>query len=64
MIMEDKFARWNGVDLSTIEWNPKIDEKKCTGCGMCITSYGRNVFDFEEGKKKSVVARPNNCMVG
>lgn len=31
---------------------------------MCVTSCGRNVFDFDKNKKKPIVARPNNCMVG
>jgi len=62
--LDPKFARWKGVPREEISWNPKIDEKKCTGCGMCITSCGRDVFDFDKEKNKSVVARPNNCMVG
>jgi NAD-dependent dihydropyrimidine dehydrogenase PreA subunit len=64
MKLDEKFAKWKGVPREEIKWNPKIDEKKCTGCGMCITSCGRNVFDFDKEKNKSVVARPNNCMVG
>ena len=63
-ILDEKFAKWKGVDRTKIKWNPMIDEKKCTGCGMCITSCGRNVFEFDKEKNKSVVAMPNNCMVG
>jgi NAD-dependent dihydropyrimidine dehydrogenase PreA subunit len=62
--MDEKFAKWKGVDRNKIKWNPKIDEKKCTGCGMCITSCSRDVFNFDKKKNKSVVARPNQCMVG
>ncbi|MEM4245279.1 MAG: 4Fe-4S binding protein [Candidatus Nanoarchaeia archaeon] len=62
--MDEKFAKWKGVPREEINWNPNIDEKKCIGCGMCITSCGRNVFDFDVGKNKSVVARPLQCMVG
>ena len=62
--LDPKFAKWKGVPRKEIKWNPNIDNKKCTGCGMCITSCGRNVFDFDKEKNKSVVARPNNCMVG
>ena len=61
---DEKFAKWKGISRKEINWSPKIDEKKCTGCGMCITSCGRNVFDFDKEKNKSIVARPNNCMVG
>jgi len=46
--MDEKFAKWKGVDRNKIKWNPKIEEKKCTGCGMCITSCGRDVFDFDK----------------
>jgi len=63
--MEDKrFAEWHGIPRGKIDWHPTIDESRCIGCGMCITSCGRNVFDFDKKKNQSVVARPNNCMVG
>ncbi len=62
--MDEKFARWKGVDRTKINWYPTIDTKRCTGCGMCVTTCGRNVFDFDWSQNKSVVARPNNCMVG
>ncbi len=47
-----------------INWNPTIDEGRCTGCGMCVTSCGRNVFEYDAQKKKTAVARPLQCMVG
>ena len=55
---------WKGVPREQIDWHPTIDESKCTGCGMCVTSCGRDVFGYDEAKKKAVVARPLQCMVG
>lgn len=62
--MEDKFKFWKGIDREEIVWNPVIDKTKCKGCGMCVTSCGRNVFDFDYASNNAVVARPQQCMVG
>lgn len=62
--LDKKFAKWKGLDRTKINWNPKIDKEKCVGCGMCVTSCGRDVFDFDKKNNKSVVARPLQCMVG
>lgn len=55
---------WKGVPREEIEWAPTIASDKCTGCGMCVTSCGKNVFDFDKENKKAIVARPKDCMVG
>lgn len=60
----DKFSMWKGVPRDEIEWHPIIDTDKCTGCGMCVTSCGRKVFDYDKKEKISIVARPLHCMVG
>ncbi len=60
----EKFKSWKGVPRDEIEWHPCIDELKCKGCGMCVTSCGRGVFDFDVKRNISVVARPWQCMVG
>ena len=62
--LPEKFAMWKGVPREQIEWHPIIDERKCTGCGMCATSCGRDVFGFDKAKRKAVVAHPLQCLVG
>jgi NAD-dependent dihydropyrimidine dehydrogenase PreA subunit len=62
--LDKKFAIWKGIPREEIEWHPTVDKDKCTGCGMCVTSCGRNVFDFDPENNKAVVARPLQCMVG
>jgi Pyruvate/2-oxoacid:ferredoxin oxidoreductase delta subunit len=61
---KDKFAKWKGVPRENITWHPIINTDKCTGCGMCVTTCGRNVFDFDVNQNVAVVARPLQCMVG
>ena len=61
---DPKFAYWHGIDRTKIPWYPTIDEDRCIGCKLCFVSCGRNVFDFDEKRKKAVVAKPYNCMVG
>lgn len=60
---DPKFAKFHGVDREEIQWNPVIDEEKCIGCGMCVTTCGRGVYKFDYEKKKAKVVNPNNCMV-
>ncbi|OQX87172.1 4Fe-4S ferredoxin [candidate division KSB1 bacterium 4484_87] len=55
---------WHGIPRTEIPWYPKINEEKCIGCELCFVSCGREVFDFNDEKRKAVTARPFNCMVG
>jgi NAD-dependent dihydropyrimidine dehydrogenase PreA subunit len=64
MSVPEKFAQWKGVPREAIAWNPRIDKNKCVGCGMCVTTCGRDVFDYDLKDKKAVVAKPLQCMVG
>ncbi len=61
--MEPVVKPWHGIDREAIVWHPTVDEKKCIGCGMCVTGCGRKVYGFDYDKKKPVVLRPVNCMV-
>ncbi|MCM8761871.1 MAG: ferredoxin family protein [Candidatus Omnitrophica bacterium] len=60
----EQFAKWKGIPREEIDWHPIIDEDKCVGCGLCFTTCGRNVFDYDKDRKKAIVARPLQCMVG
>ena len=64
MNLPEQYATWKGVPREEIDWHPDIDEEKCKGCGMCVTSCGRKVFDYDTEKRISVVAKPLQCMVG
>jgi len=61
--LDPKFAKWHGIDRKKIDWYPVIDESKCIGCGLCVTSCGRGVFKYDFEKRKSKVVKPFNCMV-
>ena len=62
--VSEKFAYWNGIPREEINWYPTVDESKCVGCGMCVVSCGRNVFDYDCERRKAIVARPLQCLVG
>ena len=38
---------------------PRIDYRRCTGAGTCVSVCSANVFDFIDGK--GVVMRPKDC---
>jgi len=63
MKQDPKFAKFYGVSREEIQWNPEIEEDKCIGCGVCVTSCSRGVYAFDYENKKSKVVNPTNCMV-
>lgn len=62
--LPEKFAVWKGIPRQDIDWHPTIDESTCTGCGMCVTSCGREVFGYDAAKRKGLVEKPLQCLVG
>lgn len=64
--MEDKkfFSEWHGIPREKIDWHPAVDEDKCIGCGLCVTTCGRGVYRYDFDGKKTKVVNPNNCLVG
>ncbi len=56
---------WHGIPRKEIPWAPKIDYKKCVGCGKCVEYCTLGTFTLEqkEDEKRAVVKNPNNCVV-
>lgn len=54
-----------GLPRSKIPWYPIIDYEKCVSCGKCVDYCTLGAFEFEEhqGKKRSIVKNPYNCVV-
>jgi len=62
--MEKRFATWKGIPREEIDWHPTVDDARCAGCGMCVTSCGREVYGYDEKRRKALVAAPLHCMPG
>jgi len=54
---------WWGLERKTVEWYPRIDPDKCSGCGVCFITCGRRVYDWDQETDRSVVTHPYNCQV-
>jgi NAD-dependent dihydropyrimidine dehydrogenase PreA subunit len=55
---------WHGIPHEQINWHPTIIAENCVGCGLCVTSCGKNVYLFDYETNKPVVAALQACMVG
>ena len=55
---------WHGIPRENIVWHPTLIAESCVGCGLCVTSCGKNVYSFDYETNKPVVAAPQACMVG
>lgn len=55
---------WHDIPREQIQWHPTIIAERCVGCGVCVTSCGKNVYSFDYESNKPVVAAPQACMVG
>lgn len=34
----DQFSKWKEIPRDAITWHPIIDNKRCVGCGMCVSA--------------------------
>ena len=57
-------APWHGIPRQEIDWHPTVMTDRCVGCGLCVTSCGRQVYGFDYESNRPVVANPDHCMVG
>ncbi|RIK28735.1 MAG: ferredoxin [Chloroflexi bacterium] len=55
---------WHGIPRDEIAWYPTVVADRCIGCGMCVTSCGRQVYAFDYEQNVAVVEHPLQCMVG
>jgi ferredoxin len=55
---------WHGIPRQEIIWHPTVVAERCNGCGLCVTSCGKNVYAFDYEANYSVVVAPLMCMVG
>lgn len=55
---------WHGIPREEIDWSPTVVSYRCHGCGLCVTSCGRKVYQFDYSNNLAIVAQPFNCMVG
>ena len=58
------FSRFEQSLKKKIIWHPIIDEKKCNGCGLCVSSCSRGVFGIDEKREKAFVKNPRSCIAG
>jgi NAD-dependent dihydropyrimidine dehydrogenase PreA subunit len=56
---------WHGIPRNQIPWYPTINYEKCVSCGKCVDycKLGTYTLEEKEGKKRTVVKNPYNCVV-
>ena len=61
--IQNSKSQWHGVDRNKIDWKPTVNESKCIGCGLCVTTCGRGVYKYDYKNKKTKVVNPYHCVV-
>lgn len=56
--------KWKGIPRHEVLWQPAVDGSKCNGCKKCFKFCSHKVYDFDEARKKTLVTRPLECVVG
>lgn len=52
------------VPRERIPWFPTVNEHACIGDQECLNFCKSNVFEWNEGTGRPIVAKPFNCVVG
>jgi NAD-dependent dihydropyrimidine dehydrogenase PreA subunit len=55
---------YENIPREKIEWFPKVDCEKCTGCGECFKFCSHGVYGWDKKKGRPIVSKPYNCVVG
>jgi len=61
--IQNSKSQWHGVDRNKIDWKPTVNESKCIGCGLCVTTCGRGVYKYDYKNKKTKIVNPYHCVV-
>ena len=64
MTISNSLKPWHGIPREEIPWFPTVAADRCVGCGLCVTSCGRQVYAFDYEANRPVVVNPDYCMVG
>jgi NAD-dependent dihydropyrimidine dehydrogenase PreA subunit len=41
----------------------RIDEKLCTGCGICVRSCPMDVIEIDDKSKTAIIKYPDDCVL-
>jgi len=63
-INDNPKPNWHGIPREEINWSPKIDYKKCIGCGLCVLECPTHVFRFDFNKHVPEAIKTPKCKVG
>lgn len=66
--INDTAVYYQGETKSGEKWTPAfieyVDKDICDGCGMCVKTCSRGIYEIQElnGRKISVIVNAGNCV--